>query len=115
MGVPDLYIMVALHPEGVDRNAEKMPVIQEQIVALHPEGVDRNLMPLRLQMSATRVALHPEGVDRNHSAPSSLNRYHVALHPEGVDRNHNVVSWDITTIGSPSTRRAWIETSHLKT
>ena len=44
MGVPDLYI-VALHPEGVDRNA----VFGSRYelwdgVALHPEGVDRNLL-----------------------------------------------------------------------
>ena len=30
--------LVALHPEGVDRNAEKMPVIQEQIKGRPPPG-----------------------------------------------------------------------------
>ena len=35
-------IYVALHPEGVDRNLNKMVEELEKMVALHPEGVDRN-------------------------------------------------------------------------
>ena len=34
---------VALHPEGVDRNLNKMLEELEKMVALHPEGVDRNV------------------------------------------------------------------------
>ena len=35
--------MVALHPEGVDRNVNfSEPVRKGNKVALHPEGVDRN-------------------------------------------------------------------------
>ena len=34
------------------------------MVALHPEGVDRNIAVSR-RHSFSRVALHPEGVDRN--------------------------------------------------
>ena len=35
--------LVALHPEGVDRNLYKcLSIKQVQTVALHPEGVDRN-------------------------------------------------------------------------
>ena len=34
------------------------------LVALHPEGVDRNFKDDALDMYMT-VALHPEGVDRN--------------------------------------------------
>ena len=33
---------VALHPEGVDRNANAIAFIPNTPVALHPEGVDRN-------------------------------------------------------------------------
>ena len=35
---------VALHPEGVDRNANAIAFIPNTPVALHPEGVDRNLV-----------------------------------------------------------------------
>ena len=109
--------MVALHPEGVDRNSiyEVLPAILE--VALHPEGVDRNgagsflhrLVPLS---PSTRrawieidqcckwqhpfgVALHPEGVDRNAKDRAQCTWAFVALHPEGVDRNwgNPVESW----------------------
>ena len=37
-----------------------------EMVALHPEGVDRN-SSTKLDMSKLQVALHPEGVDRNTS------------------------------------------------
>ena len=81
------------------------------IVALHPEGVDRNSDILCSLMVSANVALHPEGVDRNfrqHAAyktlwalsPSTrrawieifgrkprIEEFGVALHPEGVDRN----------------------------
>ena len=36
------YSIVALHPEGVDRNASSGSFNVEKGVALHPEGVDRN-------------------------------------------------------------------------
>ena len=36
------FIIVALHPEGVDRNPQYGVIDRQQIVALHPEGVDRN-------------------------------------------------------------------------
>ena len=40
------YLMVALHPEGVDRN-RLLEMFTRRIwrVALHPEGVDRNNNP----------------------------------------------------------------------
>ena len=41
-GLDDLVILVALHPEGVDRNLAANPVVLAIAVALHPEGVDRN-------------------------------------------------------------------------
>ena len=87
MGVPDLYIMVALHPEGVDRNI------------LSPSIACPNLP----------VALHPEGVDRNKYCSKSFITPVVALHPEGVDRNIDSVEFVTTVTWSPSTRRAWIE------
>ena len=35
--------VVALHPEGVDRNRKRKHCLaQVSLVALHPEGVDRN-------------------------------------------------------------------------
>ncbi len=35
--------LVALHPEGVDRNGKLNVDRLGELVALHPEGVDRNL------------------------------------------------------------------------
>ena len=41
--VAALENMVALHPEGVDRNSEYETNTTNNLnVALHPEGVDRN-------------------------------------------------------------------------
>ena len=79
--------MVALHPEGVDRNLSEDGVYNLVAVALHPEGVDRNRRSdakyswtlespstrrawIEIQLSTglpqkQKVALHPEGVDRN--------------------------------------------------
>ena len=57
---------VALHPEGVDRNTNRLQIVNTLLVALHPEGVDRN-QPGRQGGAIAYVALHPEGVDRNHS------------------------------------------------
>ena len=36
----------------------------QHVVALHPEGVDRNIFANIVPL-CTPVALHPEGVDRN--------------------------------------------------
>ena len=55
---------VALHPEGVDRNTNRLQIVNTLLVALHPEGVDRN-QPGRQGGAIAYVALHPEGVDRN--------------------------------------------------
>ena len=101
--------MVALHPEGVDRNISGAAVGFQKSVALHPEGVDRNQKSKTAAQVQTAVALHPEGVDRNHAkriarhrvtSPSTRRAWieisflcaqnwngNVALHPEGVDRN----------------------------
>ena len=107
---PRKKCVVALHPEGVDRNiVEAIQQCELCTVALHPEGVDRNVKPFRQRHThipspstrrawieihqvsnrffATCVALHPEGVDRNTMALLTFLTFSVALHPEGVDRN----------------------------
>ena len=61
--------LVALHPEGVDRNAFVDSYSNAYSVALHPEGVDRNLIIFYVYRAAVHVALHPEGVDRNPDHP----------------------------------------------
>ena len=60
-------------------------------VALHPEGVDRNANIPYLAKGGILVALHPEGVDRNEQCKVLVLRKLVALHPEGVDRNSSVI------------------------
>ena len=69
--------LVALHPEGVDRNPVTFTATLPPSVALHPEGVDRNVQTVQ-RKSSIPVALHPEGVDRNlllyHASPTSLSR-----------------------------------------
>ena len=81
------------------------------LVALHPEGVDRNILAGVL-IRYYRVALHPEGVDRNVDLRiRDRLRDPVALHPEGVDRNLRTAWNRQSKSWSPSTRRAWIEIS----
>ena len=58
-------LLVALHPEGVDRNIDQMKARGYGVVALHPEGVDRNDYGKPRMDREADVALHPEGVDRN--------------------------------------------------
>ena len=61
-------------------------------------------------LSVFAVALHPEGVDRNCTINANCpGDDEVALHPEGVDRNFDTGLAVLVKIGSPSTRRAWIE------
>ena len=59
--------VVALHPEGVDRNKLIADIVGNGKVALHPEGVDRNTIGYKGLVQLAQVALHPEGVDRNFS------------------------------------------------
>ena len=83
--------VVALHPEGVDRNrVGEKTTIETLNVALHPEGVDRN-SSYAASRASINVALHPEGVDRNLKQIINVKAVPaVALHPEGVDRNFTV-------------------------
>ena len=124
-------VIVALHPEGVDRNmhiktmnaeiAESpstrrawieiwaaAKILPKGVVALHPEGVDRNVRHTG-NSTDQLVALHPEGVDRNLDIVGTFDEADVALHPEGVDRNTHVKGAGKVLDTSPSTRRAWIE------
>ena len=55
------------------------------------------------------VALLAEGVDRNPEVCLSLLWGHVALLAEGVDRNRHFLELVEDCMGSPSSRRAWIE------
>ena len=81
--------VVALHPEGVDRNQGFRLCAGVQLdVALHPEGVDRNTGNWEqawsgVQSPSTRRAWI-EIVSRR---PYGRRCWIVALHPEGVDRN----------------------------
>ena len=81
-------IQVALHPEGVDRNALQM--IGTLATGMSPSTRRAWIEIEGVYQSAAGhpVALHPEGVDRNCFPPKPLRkRQRVALHPEGVDRN----------------------------
>ena len=79
------------------------------LVALHPEGVDRNQLSLKAAFRLYHVALHPEGVDRNRDkghyafscdvSPSTRRAWIEIAHRKGLRHKGQ----------SPSTRRAWIE------
>ena len=84
---------VALLAEGVDRNVTTLsPMVLIALVALLAEGVDRNLLPLTEGADVGLVALLAEGVDRNIAWADSKPK----------------------DIGSPSSRRAWIEIEDYK-
>ena len=55
------------------------------------------------------VALLAEGVDRNHQMERDSQYLKVALLAEGVDRNIRWLDQTKGVVGSPSSRRAWIE------
>ena len=93
--------MVALHPEGVDRNFTTINYFCYLIgVALHPEGVDRNppsaLHDIEIRQSpSTRRAWIEIVVPHQRAAAPG-----VALHPEGVDRN----SYTLAPTGTSASR-----------
>ena len=59
----------------MDRNVFVVYVLNIwSIVALHPEGVDRNKDQLPNGYKPRNVALHPEGVDRNIYGPPNIKR-----------------------------------------
>ena len=50
----------------------------DNLVALHPEGVDRNTPGMREVVTLKEVALHPEGVDRNISRQAKGGYYYTS-------------------------------------
>ena len=78
--------LVALHPEGVDRNANAIAFIPNTPVALHPEGVDRNLIKLSERQAGKQ-------------SPSTRRAWIEMIMPK----------YNMLYAQSPSTRRAWIE------
>ena len=124
--------LVALHPEGVDRNmiCDTIPLPSCTSPSTRRAWIEiavlSTLRMLLVSPSTRRawieiayagghwlprvVALHPEGVDRNAFRwRGPCNRIDVALHPEGVDRNRTRLQLRLRRLRSPSTRRAWIE------
>ena len=81
--------MVALHPEGVDRNSiyEVLPAILELSPSTRRAWIEIDKQAIILQLiesPSTRRAW----IEMPTPAPVGP-RYEVALHPEGVDRNKN--------------------------
>ena len=102
------HTMVALLAEGVDRNRTLAINNGAAAVALLAEGVDRNCMAASMP-SKPEVALLAEGVDRNVLMALVATGALVALLAEGVDRNISRSANAARFVGSPSSRRAWIE------
>ncbi len=111
MSYPEAWA-VALHPEGVDRNASQI-WSEGDTIAQSPSTRRAWIEMYRIVIFSIWlfVALHPEGVDRNSfwRVESDDNIVIVALHPEGVDRNGTTGAGVGEKSESPSTRRAWIE------
>ena len=79
------------------------------MVALHPEGVDRNMaMSSENKKGAESPSTRRAWIEIDLSQKSE-DRAFVALHPEGVDRNYGKKGVGFIKDPSPSTRRAWIE------
>ena len=71
--------------------------------------MDRNIKKTD-QSDEIPVALLAEGVDRNNGTTVNIKGSTVvALLAEGVDRNVSEVFRLFPVVGSPSSRRAWIE------
>ena len=64
---------------------------------------------MRWSKSFRLVALLAEGVDRNSTSWTLTGPSTVALLAEGVDRNAVAFALPLRTVGSPSSRREWIE------
>ena len=102
--------MVALHPEGVDRNTRHSfstaasgwsPSTRRAWIEI---GWNRREALAAAESPSTRrawIEILNRGSDTEAAA--------VALHPEGVDRNRLAQHYKIQRLASPSTRRAWIE------
>ena len=122
---------VALLAEGVGRNRPKVTELYSlaespssrrawveimplalppclPFVALLAEGVGRNQKATEKLLSSD-VALLAEGVGRNIYLRRTDKEFKVALLAEGVGRNLLILDRQPTPMGSPSSRRAWVE------
>ena len=103
-------VIVALHPEGVDRNQFRPEC---QIVANRSPSTRRAWIEMDLPVLASAYVSKSPSTRRawiEITRRSGLRcRCAVALHPEGVDRNHCLPKVARVVLASPSTRRAWIE------
>ena len=80
------------------------------IVALHPEGVDRNYpTPPPMKDDATSPSTRRAWIEIKAHPTKPAAAFDVALHPEGVDRKGKEQRKRLYDFLSPSTRRAWIE------
>ena len=61
---------VALHPEGVDRNAKPSQNYKGRNLSPSTRRAWIEIAVSPVQVNAQNVALHPEGVDRNKKAAS---------------------------------------------
>ena len=101
--------LVALHPEGVDRNRRATCHKSPRCRSPSTRRAWIEIQKSEDRAFSTLVALHPEGVDRNAVKVHCGCKAEVALHPEGVDRNFRSAPPNAWCRSSPSTRRAWIE------
>ena len=100
---------VALLAEGVDRNEQQNDAVASRLLSPSSRRAWIEIARIMMFWSSARVALLAEGVDRNINIPPVACGGIVALLAEGVDRNRNRSRLLLTRLGSPSSRRAWIE------
>ena len=60
-----IFLKVALHPEGVDRNSRDVAEIVLVCVSPSTRRAWIEIQRARSTLISSTVALHPEGVDRN--------------------------------------------------
>ena len=109
-------LLVALLAEGVDRNDGDagLASLGSQSPSSRRAWIEMVWWRVFVVISR-RVALLAEGVDRNKNRLETIPTKYVALLAEGVDRNLTL-SLLLTAAGSsPSSRRAWIEISRIRT
>ena len=102
--------IVALHPEGVDRNwkAAKNKIKASVSPSTRRAWIEINSSSMLSSVSARSPSTRRAWIEM----PKTVRNAHgllVALHPEGVDRNTHTNFCCNRFVLSPSTRRAWIE------
>ena len=101
---------VALLAEGVDRNLDDPHGLNKKTRSPSSRRAWIEIPARPPAKSTTRaVALLAEGVDRNSNGHYTIAAADVALLAEGVDRNLTLEAIVILNLGSPSSRRVWIE------